>query len=442
MNDIAPELLENIQERFEFLLESNYRLRKLYEEAEKGTATYKEANKFALEVGNALAKTYKSELSSDVLPDGKMYYNIAHKIFDDTLKNNYNIVADYCENVQKSLNEKAGISLKAQRPDLDEDRVRGFSELASNADRYDDVAAPVEEAAINFTQNVVNDSIKKNAEFQYDAGFKAKVVRDSSSDCCSWCDNLVGEYEYPKVPKEVYQRHAHCRCTVEYEPSKGKRQNVHTKEWIKGKNNEYGLKNSKNNDIMSTEKGTTHNNVVRIGTNDVDIRYILSPEYKEKFMKIDSDKELCQILYESAVGILRGNNGTDTETTKILSGYRTIINKKGDADALGVGLNKQETTIVRSSKGVVGIHNHPTNLPPNGSDFVAAGFRGYRYGIIATHDGRIYKYAIGDKTFSPTYLDNKIDGNIQDKGMPVLAAFETAIQDLREEAGIVCYEVK
>jgi len=249
MTDIAPKLLENIQERFDFLLESNYRLKKLYEQAENGTATYKEANKFALEVGNALAKAYKSELSSDVLPDGKMYYNIAQKIFDDTLKNNHRIVADYCENVQKSLNEKAGISLKAQRPDLDEDRVKGFSELASNADKYDDVAASVEESAINFTQNVVNDFIKKNAEFQYDAGFKAKVIRDSSSDCCSWCDNLVGEYAYPNVPKEVYQRHSYCRCTVEYEPVKGKRQNVHTKEW----------KNRNESDIINSRKGLKMN---------------------------------------------------------------------------------------------------------------------------------------------------------------------------------------
>ena len=96
---------------------------------------------------------------------------------------------------------------------------------------YDDVAGTVEESAINFTQNVVNDSIRKNAEFQYNAGFKARVVRYSSGSCCKWCDDLAGEYEYPHVPDEVYHRHANCRCTVEYEPSKGKRQDVWTKEW-------------------------------------------------------------------------------------------------------------------------------------------------------------------------------------------------------------------
>lgn len=233
MDDIAPELLEKIQERFSFLVENNLRLKKLYEMAQKGTATYKEANQFALMVGNALAKTYKSELSSDALPDGHMYYNIAQKIFNDTLERSFDIVADYAQGVQQSLNENAGISLRAQRADLDPDRVHGFSELASNAEQYDDVAASVEEAAINFNQNVVNDTIQKNAEFQYDAGFQAKIVRDSSSDCCTWCSNLEGTYAYPNVPKEVYQRHAFCRCTVEYEPSKGKRQNVHTKEWIK-----------------------------------------------------------------------------------------------------------------------------------------------------------------------------------------------------------------
>jgi len=231
MNDIAPELLEAVKDKFDFLVENNITIKKLYQKAADGTATYKEANQFALLVGNALAKSYKSELSSDTLPDGKMYYNIARRIFDDTLTNNYSIVADYCQGVQKDLNAKAGLSLPALRAELNEDRLRGISDFASNSEYYDDVAGSVEESVINFTQNVVNDSIQRNAEFQYESGLKSKIIRDGSSDCCEWCSGLIGQYEYPKVDKDVYRRHANCRCTVEYEPSKGKRQNVWSKEF-------------------------------------------------------------------------------------------------------------------------------------------------------------------------------------------------------------------
>ena len=58
---------------------------------------------------------------------------------------------------------------------------------------------------------------------------KPKVIRKESGNCCKWCKSLVGSYSYPDVPKDVYRRHQNCRCTVEYIPKKGVRQDVHTK---------------------------------------------------------------------------------------------------------------------------------------------------------------------------------------------------------------------
>lgn len=63
------------------------------------------------------------------------------------------------------------------------------------------------------------------------AGLIPKIIRKAESKCCEWCSKLAGEYEYPEVPDEVYQRHERCRCTVDYDPGNGKRQNVHTKQW-------------------------------------------------------------------------------------------------------------------------------------------------------------------------------------------------------------------
>ncbi|MFQ8893540.1 MAG: hypothetical protein ACLR6Z_00455 [Dorea sp.] len=50
---------------------------------------------------------------------------------------------------------------------------------------------------------------------------------------------------------------------------------------------------------------------------------------------------------------------------------------------------------MQNPKCVIGIHNHPTNILPTGSDFVAAGARKYEFGIIATHDGRVFSYKVG-----------------------------------------------
>lgn len=43
---------------------------------------------------------------------------------------------------------------------------------------------------------------------------------------------------------------------------------------------------------------------------------------------------------------------------------------------------------------VIGIHNHPESGVPSYSDFSVAYKRKYKYGIVACHNGTIYKYSI------------------------------------------------
>ena len=76
---------------------------------------------------------------------------------------------------------------------------------------------------------MVDDAVKANAEFHYDAGLKPVITRRLGGDACAWCRNLAGSYEYHSEPEDVYRRHERCRCTVEYKPDKKKRQNVWTK---------------------------------------------------------------------------------------------------------------------------------------------------------------------------------------------------------------------
>ncbi len=54
------------------------------------------------------------------------------------------------------------------------------------------------------------------------------------------------------------------------------------------------------------------------------------------------------------------------------------------------------------------MHTHPTNIPPTGSDFVAVGYRGYDFGLVITHDGRLYKYATGNMPFHKEIIDKYI----------------------------------
>ena len=164
-----------------------------------------------------LAKAYKRNIFSDVLPDGRMYYNIADRLLNDTLKECFEKVATYSTDVQEALNEAAEVGIRAIKPQLNQDRIDGFVNKVSEAVVYDDVAWVLDEPVRNFAQSVVDDTIKANADFQYEAGLNPTITRTLSGNCCEWCRNLAGTYIYPDVPREVFQRHDRCRCTVVYD---------------------------------------------------------------------------------------------------------------------------------------------------------------------------------------------------------------------------------
>lgn len=232
MEDIVPELLKKIRSEFISAIGQSSELKDIEEKIAKGTATYAEVNQYAVEAGNILARAYKNNISSEILPDGKMYYNIADRVIGTTMKEDYDLISDVSMRIQKDLNEAAGIGLNAVAPGMNEDRISGIINRVSAAENYDDVAWILQEPVVNYSQSIVDETIKANAEFHAKAGLTAKIVRRLAGGCCEWCSHLAGTYSYPDVPKDVYRRHLNCHCTVEYTPAKGhKSQNVWTKKW-------------------------------------------------------------------------------------------------------------------------------------------------------------------------------------------------------------------
>ena len=229
--DIAPALLDAIRQDFERNLGGRQRAVQLLEKIQAGGANYADAGDYAEEVGAALADAFRANLSSDVLPDGRMYYNIADRVVCPLLEQDHALVAEAAQTVQQSLNTAAGLGLKPQAVPLNESRVQGLLDKISNAEQYDTVAWVLGEPVKNFSRAIVDESIRRNVDFQGGAGLRPRVIRRVVANCCRWCGRLAGTYTYPDVPQEVYQRHEYCRCTVEYDPGDGRRQNVHTKQW-------------------------------------------------------------------------------------------------------------------------------------------------------------------------------------------------------------------
>lgn len=228
-NDVLPGILQEVQERFERDFGKSEIVRNAFATLKAKKATYKTANEFAIEIGEILSKVLGASLSADKLPDGKMYYNIAQRLLTDVLGRNHELVSGYASDVQKNLNDKAKIGLKVQVPELNLDRIAGIVNRFSSEENFEDVSWLLGEPIVNFTQSIIDDSIRKNAEFHHQFGLQPEIVRKSYFHCCEWCQEVQGSYKYPRVPKDVYRRHQHCRCTVDYDPKSGKIQNVWTK---------------------------------------------------------------------------------------------------------------------------------------------------------------------------------------------------------------------
>ena len=228
-NDVLPGILQEVQERFERDFGKSEIVRNAFATLKAKKATYKTANEFAIEIGDILSKALGASLSADKLPDGKMYYNIAQRLLTDVLGRNHELVSGYASDVQKNLNDKAKIGLKVQVPELNLDRIAGIVNRFSSEENFEDVSWLLGEPIVNFTQSIIDDSIQKNAEFHHRSGLQPEIVRKSYFHCCEWCQEVQGNYKYPRVPKDVYRRHQHCTCVIDYHPKNGKVQNSWTK---------------------------------------------------------------------------------------------------------------------------------------------------------------------------------------------------------------------
>ena len=230
-NDIVPELLKKIKKDFFDNAEKSTELEKLLLLLKDGKATYQEAYQFATKIGGILSEVLQTNISSSILPDGKMHYNIAERILSEMLGENHKMVSGYSKQIQEVLNKDAGVGLKTVFAPINQNRIDGLVNRLSHESSFDEVSWILGAPVVNFSQNVVDNHIKINADFHYKSGLKPKIIRTTTGKCCDWCDKLAGVYFYPKVDKNVFRRHDRCDCTVDYFPGDGKKQNVWSKNW-------------------------------------------------------------------------------------------------------------------------------------------------------------------------------------------------------------------
>lgn len=233
MEDVSPKLRKQIEEAFDKEYRASKKIGKTLISMKNGDLTYEDANEFTANAGEALSKALQSVITTDSLPNGKFYWNIGKNAVEPNFRRVHDLCTAFTAQVQKAVNKAAGVSMMAIKPKFNQDRMNGLINKLCSYENFDDAKWIMGSPTVNFCQSICEDSIKENAEMQYKTGLKAVVVRIAEPKCCEWCTSLEGEYEYPDVPDEVYQRHENCRCTVIYKPDKDASnfQDVWSKQW-------------------------------------------------------------------------------------------------------------------------------------------------------------------------------------------------------------------
>lgn len=227
--DVVPQLNDRIATSFQKYMMRDRDVAQITNRIRDGTATQKDGHRYSQAVGKNLSRALTENITEDALPDGRLYYNIAMRTVVPKLRDNYDLINEINATIQAEIDKADNIGIGTIKPDFPEERIKGLIDKMTNEkNTFDDSAVWLKEPIVNNSEAFYDDFIRKNAEFRESIGLKAVIIREASSNCCDWCANLEGVYDYLSAPKEIYARHEFCRCDVTYQTER-KSQNVWSK---------------------------------------------------------------------------------------------------------------------------------------------------------------------------------------------------------------------
>ena len=160
------------------------------------------------------------------------------------------------------------------------------------------------------------------------------------------------------------------------------------------------------------EKEHGHKGINR--NTQIDRRIVYSNDYDKKFAKLNENNEITRVTKKECRKALEHRSGTYYEdlifinpnTGEVIS--RVDYNKEKEVKASKKMLNMLHNSLPDT---IIAIHNHPESTLPSFSDLMLAYNRRYKYGLIACHNGDIYKYSVSRELnqFDKVTYENRFD---------------------------------
>lgn len=129
---------------------------------------------------------------------------------------------------------------------------------------------------------------------------------------------------------------------------------------------------------------------------NINVKYVNSSEYRRKFDNITDNADVNRMIYKKSKEMLQHRKGTKFEDMCLIDSDngKVLAEQVNGTIEDAVTYNKKMDAVVANANPntIIGLHNHPSSVPPSESDINSALVRRYKTGVIACHDGRVFVY--------------------------------------------------
>lgn len=133
----------------------------------------------------------------------------------------------------------------------------------------------------------------------------------------------------------------------------------------------------------------------RIKGTEMNRSVLESSDYKRKIETLQEPKEVTKAIWKEMSKSIRHRNGSKFEDLIFVDSNTGKVKRSVDYEKMSTAIpTKEMTNMLKSSqdRSIIAIHNHPNSSVPSISDIMVAKERGYKYGLIACHNGNVFKY--------------------------------------------------
>ena len=212
---------KKIEKTYIKAMQSDKQIRAIEASAREGTATMRDAGIYAGKAGTYTGKALEDTIDELVA----MSEDDIADIIREALRRGYTDTAGVLTGAIDASNAKLGVQLKAIIADFDDGKAQGLAEIIAESEDPASLVGQITTLAENFMRGEVDESLRKNAEFQSESGLETIVIRTyddvglhGKGETCEWCESRAGTWTYEEaLANGVFERHPGCGCEIEYQ---------------------------------------------------------------------------------------------------------------------------------------------------------------------------------------------------------------------------------